>query len=235
VSFTVPGGRSDFHEFAFVCYGKDIPDVIRNAVDIQAVAEKVGYATYADRLGRALDTLTRDMEHLGEQMAVLGTLTLRQIERATRVRPEAHRSGHKSLNDSLYARPLAIPGGIGIADFVVLDRDVRWWPTNEFGSNARVGGRLFGTFTGGSGDSPPDPSQFRQHAMFESGDGPDAGLGIITNPIPARHFIEESVKVIDKEWRAKYDAVVGAFNSQLDDLLKEVARQLKAQRAGGLP
>jgi hypothetical protein len=234
MSFTVPGGRADFKRFAFVCYGKDIPDVLRNSLKTEQALRRHGFVKEAKQLGSDFEQLGRGLEGLGAQLAVLGSATLREVERATRVRPEARRPGHKSLNDALFTRPLAIPGGIGIADFVVLDRDVEWWPTNEFGSSARVGGRLFGTFYGATGAGPPDASQFREHPLFQPGpNGSLAGVGIIENPIPARHFIEKSITVIDKAWRTRYKALVGDFNKQLDVLLDEVLRQKKAQRAVG--
>ena len=232
-NLTVPGGAANFKDFAFICYGKDIPAVIENALRAEDNLRRNGYGPYADRLANAFDLFNTQIQKVGVQAAAVGTVTLREIEKRTRVRPAVRHAGHKSLSDSLYVRPLAIPGGIGIADYLVLERDVPWWVTNEVGSSARVGGVLFGTFSGGAPDSPPDPTQFREHALFDTmGNAP--GRGVITNPIPARHFVQESIKIIDREWRVQYDRVVGDFNLRLQRIVADIdAEQKAARRAAG--
>ncbi len=119
-----------------------------------------------------------------------------------------------------------MPGAIGIADLGELngledeDGNTGWWITNELGSSGRVGGRLFGTFYGGSGAAPPDADLFREHPLFAPGPNESlAGVGFIENPIPARHFVQKAQRVIAAEWRIKFDAIKGRFGVEFSRAL----------------
>lgn len=214
-------------DFAFYAYVKEWPDIIASVARTEPHLRRIGRPGAADMLVRAYGQLRDELEALGPEMAIAGTATLREMEKSTRVRPDTGGGGGPRLGDSLLVSQIGgalMPGSIGVANLDVLEANVPWWITNEVGSSARVGGRLYGTFMGGgSGDAPPDRGMFREHALFESGKGPDAGLGIIQHPIPARHFIERSVPLIDQKWRTKFEAIRGRFEAKLDGVMRTYA------------
>lgn len=213
-------------EFAFYAYVKEWPNIIEAVSRAEPHLRLIGRPTAADMLVRAYGQLRDDLEKLGPTMAVAGTATLREMEKATRVRPDTGGAGGPRLETSLFVRQVGgalMPGSIGIAELDILEKDVPWWITNEIGSSARVGGRLFGYFTGGSSqDAPPDPTQFREHPLFQTGSSQDpiSGLGIIQHPIPARRFIERSIPLIDKEWRTAFEAIRSRFEGRLDSVMR---------------
>jgi hypothetical protein len=60
---------------------------------------------------------------------------------------------------------------------------------------------------------------FREHPLFTPAtqkNDPYSGLGIIKNPIPARHFVERSIPIITDAWRVKFVAMRERFNARLD-------------------
>lgn len=210
-------------EFAFYAYVKEWPDIIASVARTEPHLRAIGRPLAAEMMVRAYGQLRDELEALGPEMAIAGTATLREMEKTTRVRPDTNGAGGPRLGDSLFVRQIGgalMPGSIGVAELDILDRNVPWWITNEIGSSARVGGRLYGAFMGMGDSAPPSPSMFREHPLFTPGKGPDTGLGIIQNPIPARHFIERSVPLIDKVWRAKFEAIRGRFEAKLDSVMR---------------
>lgn len=214
-------------EFAFYAYVREWPDIIASVARTEPHLRRIGRPAAADMLVRAYGQLRDELEALGPEMAVAGTATLRQMEKTTRVRPDTHGGGGPRLGDSLFVGQVGgalLPGSIGVANLDILERDVPWWITNEIGSSARVGGELFGTFYGGGGSAAaPAFDMFREHPLFEPGKSSVAGLGIIHNPIPARHFIERSVPIIDRVWRTKFEAIRGRFEAKLDGVMRTFA------------
>lgn len=216
-----------FGRFAFVCYVDQYPQVVESVVKGEAHLRGIGRPYAADMLVKAYGQLRDDLVKLGAQQAIAGTATLRQIERQTRVRPDTAGQGGPRLGDSLVVRGATgtaaalIPGSIGVADLDLLDAKVPWWVTNEIGSSALIGHRLYGAFYGGGGASPPDPTEFRQHPLFEPGKGQGVyGLGIVQHPIPARRFIEKAVQAIDAAWRREFESARRRFEARLDTVAK---------------
>lgn len=224
----VPGiGR-----YAFIAYTEQWPQIIEEISRAEPHLRAVGRPEAANLLLNAYGQLRDDLQQLGAQAAVAGTLTLRQMERMTRKRPDTGGGGGSRLEDALYVREVnaggLFPGSIGIADLDVLDARVEWWWTQEIGYSGHVGRRIYGTFYGGAGAGPPDPGQFRQHPLFQ----PEhpvfradtasglAGFGVIERPIEARRFIEASVKVIDRDWREKFETIRGRFESRLQTVAR---------------
>lgn len=209
-------------KYAFMCYVRDLPEMVEMVAVTEARLRRGGRPAAADMLVRAYGQLRDDLLKLGKVVAEEGTKELRRQELATRVRP-LHAPHGNSLGDALECdllEPGLMPGSVGIANKEKLDQKVPWWTTNELGSSARIGGTpLFGYFTAGGADSPPDSNQFRQHALFEPATkgvkNPNVGRGEIKNPIPARRFIEKSVGPIDALWRTGVTTARARFESRL--------------------
>lgn len=195
-------------EFAYYELVHDWPELVVAVHGLEKRLRIEGRPLAADILLRGIFELERDLKLLGREVAAFATEELRRQERKTRVRPDTHGGGGARLEDNLVARPLSeslIPGSIGVADEDLLDANVPWWITNEIGSSARVGGRLFGSFYGDEDAAPPSRDLFRQHPLFEPGDfGAWGGEGIITHPIPARKFIAKAVPEIRSVWQARF-------------------------------
>lgn len=206
--------------FVFYEYPKQWVQVIEMVSRAEPHLRAIGRPQAADMLLRAYGDLREDLTKLGPEQAVIATATLRDFERKTRVRPDTAGMGGPRLGSSLVAEVVGmpgLPGSIGVADLDALDRDVPWWITNELGSAARVGGRLFGTFYDMGSAGPPDASQFREHPLFASGpNGTLSGVGWIENPIPARRFITQAAPVIRKEWREAFEAIRARFQARVD-------------------
>lgn len=209
--------------WAFPCYLRDWPKLIDELSKAEPHLRSIGRPEAADLLLRAYRELRDSVEHLNVSSAQSGTLVLRRIEKETRVRPDAgaHGSLHGDLNAALFVRKLPDIPGIGIVDLDLLDTDVPWWRTNEFGSSANIGRTIYGSFYGAADAGPPDPNRFREHPLFQPGNSSGvAGLGIIERPIPARHFIQKSIKAIDGKWRADWDKMYARFLLRMDLVTK---------------
>lgn len=207
--------------YAFYLYVKDLPELIAATNALEVKLRREGRPVAADRLLKAFGVLDVELEELSIKAAAKATELLRDSERHTRVRPDTQGGGGPRLEDSLDADPLLVlPGSVGVANEDTLDGAVPWWITNEVGSSARLGGRLFGSFFGGGDSQPPDSSQFRVHPLFEPG-APEsgAGVGIITNPIPARRFILGALPGIEAEWKSSFEAIKRKFDAELNIVL----------------
>jgi hypothetical protein len=212
-------------EFAFYVLVKDWVPTVAGVLRAEPHLRAIGRPKAAELLERAFVQLKTELDALGKEMAVVGTLELRKMEKATRVRPDhIGPASDKSLGDALFARTLTphlTPGAIGIADEATLDKDVPWWITNEIGSSARVGGAIYGTFYGVASAGPPDMDHFREHPLFEAGNASGlAGLGIIQNPIPARRFIKKSIPVIESQFKARFEPIGLRFRERLAAIAK---------------
>lgn len=210
-------------------YVADWPELISAVYETEIRLRSSGRPVAADILLRAFGVLQRELLELGRQMAAFATAELERQEKKTRVRPDTEGGGGPRLGNHLKAEPIEqniMPGAIGVADLDLLNSledeygNTGWWITNEIGSSGRVGGRLFGTFYGSSSAAPPDSDLFREHPLFASGPNESlAGLGFISNPIPARHFIEKAQRVIAAEWRLRFEAVKGRFGVEMQRAL----------------
>lgn len=208
--------------FAFYDYVFNWPELQVALNELEVRLRSKGRPVAANILLRASAELRHDLEALARRMSITGTETLRDIERTTRVRPDTHGAGGPRLGDSLVVEPVGlglVPGSIGVANEDLLDKNVPWWLTNEVGSAANLGHRLFGSFSEPGGPSAPDMGQFREHALFTPGKGDGAGGGVIVNPIPARRFIAQAVPVIDREWKAGFQAAKLRFNVKMTEAL----------------
>lgn len=209
--------------YAFVDFNPEWPSFVIATNELEIRLRREGRPVAADMLLRAYGRFQDELKVLARNMAVFGTEELRKQERSSRVRPDTQGGGGPRLESFLATNVIEaslLPGSIGIANEDVLEANVPWWITNEIGSSARVGGRLFGTFYGQDSAGPPDSTEFREHPLFEPGaNGTLAGAGIIENPIPARHFVEKAVAIIHREWKIGFDSAKGRFDNQLTQVL----------------
>ena len=211
-------------DFTYYTYVKDYPETLQGVLRAEPHLRAIGRPNAADMLVRAYGDLRDDLRVLARDMGAFGTAELRKIEKQTRVRPQ-HIAPAKSLGGALFTRVVgpAMPGAIGVADMDELNAEVPWWITNEVGSTKREGGTpLFGYFYGGAADAPPDSTQFREHSLFAVGSqgDPISGMGIISNPIPARRFIKKSIPLIQAEYEARYVPIKVRFRSRLEIVAK---------------
>lgn len=165
----------------------------------------------------------RELIALGRKMSAFATEELRRQERATRVRPDTLGAGPgPRLEDKLVAGPFSeslIPGAIGVANETLLDAEVPWWITNEIGSSANVGRKLYGFFYDQNDAAPPSRSEFRVHPLFQPGKSPVSGSGIIEEPIPARYFIAKAVPIINAAWQAEFQVAKDRMNTAMSRAL----------------
>lgn len=206
-------------EYAYYELVHGWPELIVAVHELEARLRREGRPLAADILVRGIAHMERELIEMGRKMAALATEELRKQEHDTRVRPDTHGGGGPRLEDSLVAEPIGgtlIPGSIGVANEDLLDREVPWWITNEIGSSARIGGRLFGSFYGEDDAAPPSRDQFRVHPLFEPGEfGAWGGEGVITEPIPARRFIAKAVPTIKAEWTVAFDEIKRRMNDEM--------------------
>lgn len=206
--------------FVTYTFTEDWPELVVAINEFEATLRLHGRPVAADMLLRAYIDMREALLALGRDMAVRATELLKESEKKTQVRPDTHGGGGNRLADSLVAEAIdqqLMPGAVGVADLDVLNSLTPWWLTNETGSSARVGGRLFGYFHGPGDAQPPDASQFREHPLFQAGSTGDplSGVGIIHNPIPARKFIAKAAPIIEAEWRAGFEGIKRTFDAAL--------------------
>jgi hypothetical protein len=205
-------------DFASFCVVSKLPELQAAADATETRLRAEGNVIAADRVLRAYIALRDGLIALAARLSARGTETLKRQEEESRVRPDTLGQGGPRLEDYLTVEPLlAIPGSIGIANETLLDAHVPWWVTNEVGSSARVGDKLFGVFTGpGQEEARPDGGERGVHPIFEPrSSGEFRGSGIIENPIPARYFVRDAVAVIQAEWHAGFGALVGDYIAEV--------------------
>jgi hypothetical protein len=219
--------------FAYELDTYELPGLASAVNSAEANLRSTGHPTLADRLLKAYGVLIRDLEYLAASVAGSGTVALIEHERSSRVRPNSLGGGGPRLEDFLQCDPIPeIPGAVGIANEDLLDTSVPWWPTNEEGSSARVGGHIFGLFydSGFSRSSAPDPGQFRQHALFEPTAVAGSGPGVIEAPIPARHFVRDSIPAIEARWQRGFREAKAKFDDELTGIFASAALEKTASR-----
>jgi hypothetical protein len=220
--------------YAYYLFAEELPELY-GAINREAIVlRRAGHEALAARLLRAYDILVKDLEYLSNAIAGAGTVKLVERERSTRVRPDSLGDGGPRLEDYLQCDPLSeLPGSVGIANEEVLDAGVPWWPTNEEGSSARVGGRIFGLFYGSglSNSQAPDPGEFRQHSVFKATSVEGAGPGIIEAPIPARRFIRDAIPEIEVRWKKGFEAAKGKLEEVITAVFADLAKEKAAQEA----
>lgn len=212
-------------KYGFVAFVADWPEFVVTMRDLETRLRRDGRPVAADILRAAVTRLHRKNEVTAERVAVYATELLRRSEHDTRVRPDTMGMGGPRLSDFLVAEPMPdqawLPGSVGVLDEELLDNNVPWWVTNELGSSANVGRRLFGYFYGPNGDEqPPDAVFDREHPLFRPGPSPVSGVGVIAEPIPARHFVERVIPAIATEWRSQFAEGKLTFEGELTLVLR---------------
>lgn len=159
----------------------------------------------------AIDTLAATVERQVVEASVqtvkIADEAAREAIIRTRVRPNystfggmfeglAPGAGRKRLEDAIHSEPLGL-GEVGIGSIQELDTVVGvdgrpFWRTQEYGSTHNVGRTVVGLFQ--PGNSLPDQTMFRQHAVFIAGAG---GPMNIQRPIPARHFLRSGAEAAE--------------------------------------
>jgi hypothetical protein len=225
--------------YAFYLYAKELPELLVALNNEERELRVRGHPALADKLLKAYGVLIGDLEYLAAAVAGAGTLKLVETEKATKVRPDSLGGGGPRLEDFLQCDPLVeLPGSVGVANEAVLDAGVPWWPTNEEGSTARVGGHIFGQFydAGFGGGTAPDGSLSRIHPIFQPTTVEGSGPGIIHNPIPARRFIRDSIPSIEARWFKGFEAAKRKLEDALTEIFAALAAEAVAEKAKrGLP
>lgn len=201
--------------FSYYAFIDDWPELTVAVDQAEVLLRAQGRPVAADMLLKAFGHLDADLVKLGVEMSAIATEELRKQEHDTRVRPDTLGGGGPRLGDYLVAEPVGggrMPGSVGVNNMDLLNAHVPWWITNEKGSSANVGRKLFGTFYGQDDGAPPDPDLFRAHPLFQPGPNESlAGPGVIENPIPARRFVTKAVALIDREWKIASEAIKARF------------------------
>lgn len=204
------------NDYAAYDLARGWPEMVVAIDGLEERLRAAGRPVAADMLLRAYGQMRDELLVLARDMSVLGTKILRESEKKTRVRGDTGGQGGEPLEKHLFVEPVEqqnlLPGSIGVANEATLDANVEWWWTNEEGYTGHVGRVLYGFFSGGGDDAPPSGEEFRQHPLFTPGYSPVSGGGVITEPIPARRFIEKAIPLIDREWRAQFTAIKSRFD-----------------------
>jgi hypothetical protein len=209
-------------DFSTHCWLIDWPELVVAINDEEVRLRNQGRTVAADMLLVAYREFTRGLELLAVDLAAWGTKRLKEMEKATRVRPDTDGNGGPRLGNYLRCEvliPNIIPGTIGINDEAYLDAHVPWWITNEIGNSTNVGRQIWGLFYQGADPStgePPRPDLQRVHPLFEPAPWQaGGGFGVIAEPIPARHFIERAAAEIREKWLEGIQLLKLAMNDRL--------------------
>lgn len=206
--------------YAYVLYPQEWPELTEAANLLAARYRRARRPEAALMVERAWSEARQQQMKLAVEMAAIATKELQASEKQTRVRPDTEGQGGPRLGHYLVAEPMPqqslLPGAIGVANEELLDTHVPWWVTNEIGSTALVGRRIFGLFYGGDEDSPPNMDEFRVHPLFMPAPARAGGaMGIIQHGTPERRFIRRALPAINREWSLRFDAIKGQFEAEI--------------------
>lgn len=216
-------------DFSQILYVRDLPELDALAFELSAVCEADGAPIQAQRIRQAYLTALKELSELGRKISSAATDKLVELEHATRVRPDTHGYGGPRLSHYLTSDPLPdLPGSVGINNETMLDDFVPWWVTNEEGSDALVGRKIYGHFYDAGFVNPAAPGDGGPHALFRMEKGP---RGIIKNPIPAREFVKRTTEEIDPLWHAG----VAEIRAKLEGEWAAAMSAAAAQGAGAAP
>lgn len=194
--------------FAFYLFVSELADVRSRLYVMEQGYRAAGNVVAAQAIKVAFDKHLAGLETLSFEISAAGTDILREKERHSRVRPDTGGEGGPRLEDSLFCDPLTqLPGSVGVANQSILGTNVPWWSTNEEGSSARVGSRLYGFFD--PGGSIPSTALAGEHPLFtptSAADG-EGGWMTIHKPIPERRFVQRSIPEITALWKAGFEAL----------------------------
>lgn len=214
-------------DYAYYLFVRDWPELTTAIYGLEQRLRAQRRFVAADSLLRAYGTLRDELLELAIRASAFGTRELRRREHDTRVRPDTQGQGGPRLGDSLVSEPVGpqniLPGSVGVANEDVLDQNVPWWLTNEKGSSALVGRRIYGYFYGEDDAAAPAAEDFRVHPLFQPGYSPVSGGGVIRNPIPARWFIAKSVPEIERYWQTGFRAAKAKFDAELTRVIDMAA------------
>lgn len=155
-----------------------------------------------------------DLEKIAERTVLLANeVVVSKYDSSRTGRP--HTSGPHHLRDALPTSEkidTGLPtGAIGYINMNDLDKFV-YWKAQEYGSDHMVGREIVGRFFQ-PGVSDPDPSEFRQHALFApTGKGKVAHF---QNPIPEGRFIRDGLDLVERYWSAQ---MLAAAEDAISDL-----------------
>ena len=195
-----------------------IEQAIRRAVDPRIRAE---LSTLLRELRTVRKYMMRELETIAVETAAFATKTIQHNIRATQVRPQRT----DRLHNSIQSRPIAtgLPtAAVGIASIRALEKGTAvhglqtgYWASMEFGFTLTpriVPGYFMPGYEG------PDPSQFRQHPVFQQfqySKGVPALNIVDPIDIPARNFLRGS---LDDIWRFRHQRVERTKKVVLDGL-----------------
>lgn len=210
-------------DFSQILYVRDLPELDALAYELAAVCEADGAPVQAQRIRSAYLTALRELSELGRKISAEATDKLIANEHSTRVRPDTGGDGGLRLGHYLVSDPLPdLPGSVGINNETVLDTFVPWWVTNEVGSHALVGRKIYGHFYDAGFVNPSAPGDGGPHPLFRMEKGP---RGIIKNPIPAREFVLKTTEEIDPLWHAGVAEVRAKLNAEWAAAMDAAAAQ----------
>lgn len=201
-------------DYTYVLATVGFSGFVKEALRLELVEAADDQPNRASLIRQAIARLESRLEKVALDTAKSAEALVKGEEIATRVRPDTGGGGGPRLNDfvGVSSPLLAVPGSVGINHEPTLDNNgVRWWPTNEYGSSARVGGTFIGAFDG----TKPSKNMRRQHALLVMGRTPGAGKGTIEEPIPARHFVRDGGRAAEVQWHAQVRAAKAAFMAEV--------------------
>lgn len=196
----------DANDYTWVFTVSGLADLEREATLLARTLQADGAGGQASIVRNAYFALLRELKSIARDSAKAADQEIKATEVATRVR--GHGGGGPSLGDFIgKSDPLDdVEGSVGVNDEPFLeDNGVGWWWTNEYGYSGHIGRTIQGTFlpsgtppiSGGGGD-----------VLFVPGRG---GQGVIRNPIPDRHFVEDGMALARSRWHSRIDAARTQF------------------------
>lgn len=216
-------------DYSFILYIKDLPALEAEIFRLQKTVELGGSAQAAAMIRTAYGTLLSTLQQVSVRVAEVSAVKIREKEASTRVRPPTAHSDGVSLEDHFQSDPLsALPGSVGVINESVLYEEVPWWWTQEEGYAGHVGRVVHGHFYDSGFINPSDPqaTSSRVHPLFRPESGPPM---VIQRPIPARHFILETLPEIDALWRREIANAKKALLKEVNAAIVIADRQFAAR------
>jgi hypothetical protein len=190
-----------------------------------------GAPAQAKLLETAFEGYWAELRSIATQIAGKVEETIVRVEHDSRVRPDTEGGGGPRLEDFIgKSDPLpGIPGSVGVNDEEFLRHSpVSWWWTNEEGYAGFVGEFLQGYFfdaPGGGTGYIPSSHMVGQHPVVrgrmlnDPAEATGNNVGEITNPIPARHFVEKAYAEVYRVWHDAMEAAKADFIAEMERIL----------------
>lgn len=203
-------------DYTVVFSTSGLADLERQAIRLSTTLDADGAPAQASLVRKAYFDLLAELRAIARDISLEAEREIKDAEQATRVRPDTGGGGGPRLNDFVgESHPLfGVEGAVGVNYEPILDANVPWWPTNEFGSDARVGDVVKGYFfEAGRGQGfKPAQSRFRQEPLF----GATGAVGPemhIKRPIPDRRFVKRGAERAEHTWHGLVRASRARFMS----------------------